>query len=499
MRILIASSEVEPFAKTGGLADVCGALPGELAKLGHQVIVFLPAYRCVSHAGVRLEPANIEFSVPVGSRWMTARLLTAYLPGTNVPIYFVDQPEYFDREQLYSENNADYEDNAARFIFFCRAVLEATRHLDWEPDLIHCNDWQTGLIPALLKLEYAPAGRLQNAASLITIHNMAYQGRFWHWDMLLTGLDWQYFNWRQMEFYGQLNLLKTGIVFADMINTVSPTYALEIQNSDQGCGLEGALHSRRSELHGILNGIDTRQWNPETDRHLAERYNVNSWQAGKAACKRALQQSCHLEQAPHKPLIGIVGRLASQKGWSLILPTMRQWLSTIDVQWVVLGTGQSEYENALRQLNRTFPGRVSANLQFSDALAHQIEAGADIFLMPSQYEPCGLNQMYSMAYGTVPVVRRTGGLADTVIDASAENMSAGRATGFTFEGFAQHQMEHALARAVHLHQKYPQEWQALVTRGMNQDWSWQASARRYIELYERAAVLQVSHRQHQAH
>jgi starch synthase len=489
MRILFASSEVEPFAKTGGLADVCGALPRELERAGHEVVVFMPAYRTVRRCGQMITATGIEMAVPVGSKLVTGRLLESRLPGSNVVVYLVEQADYFDRPDLYGENGEGYPDNCERFIFFCRAILEAVRLMESEFDLIHANDWQTGLLPAYLKTEYATADGFERTASLLTIHNLAYQGRFWHWDMLLTGMDWKYFNWRQMEFFGQLNLLKTGIAFADAINTVSPTYAGEIQGSEQGCGLEGILQSRASDLSGILNGIDTSIWNPARDPHLAQTYTVADWKVGKAKNKATLQRQLGLAEVPHQPLIGIVGRLATQKGWNLILPVMKQWLETIDVQWVILGTGQPEYETELLRLRTGNEAKLAVNLHFNEGLAHLIEAGADLFLMPSQYEPCGLNQMYSLAYGTLPVVRATGGLKDTVVDASEENIQAKRATGFSFGAFLPSSLEQALARAVCCYQKQPLVWSDMVERGMRQDWSWASSTAKYVELYERTVTL----------
>ena len=474
-----------PFAKTGGLADVAGALPQELAKAGVEVVVFMPAYHGIQEAGVALTELSVELEIPVGDRIVCGRLLSGTLEDSKVRIYFVDMPSYFQRRGLYGENGADYEDNCERFVFFSRAVLESIRILDLAPDLIHANDWQTGLIPALLATEYASVPAYQSIASLITIHNLAYQGLFLHRDMWLTGLDWQYFNWRQMEFYGQLNLLKSGLVFADSINTVSPTYAMEIQTEEQGCGLEGVLRHRSEVLSGILNGIDTSVWNPAVDPHLPLKYDVSSWETGKQINKRELQSKLGLPEVDDVPLIGVIGRLAEQKGWKLILDVMESWGdANEDVQWVVLGTGHPVFEQALSGLADRFPERIAARLEFSNEWAHLIEAGSDIFLMPSQYEPCGLNQMYSMAYGTVPVVRRTGGLADTVVDVNDSTLVERSATGFCFEPFESVAMGDAIQRALDVYRHHPAAWKQLVETGMNRDWSWGASARQYQRLYE---------------
>ena len=490
MNIVVASSEVVPFAKTGGLADVCGALPGQLMALGHQVSVFLPGYRSVVFGDHELFDTGLKLEIPLGKKLIEGQLFRTTLPGTTVNVYVVVRNEYYDRESLYGEQGNDYSDNCERFVFFSRSVLEAIRLLDLQPDIVHANDWQTGLIPALLKIEYASNPIYENIASLITIHNLAYQGIFPAEQMTLTGLDWKHFNHTEMEFFDQLNLLKTGIVFADAINTVSPTYAEEMKTVEQGYGLDGVLADRAESLSGILNGIDTNVWNPQTDPAIAQNFSVDNWPSGKGVCKQHLQQQFGLEVDRNKPLIGIVGRLASQKGWGMILQVMRQWLDERDVQWVVLGTGDLEYHTVLTSLYQMHPHKLGLRLGFSDELAHQIEAGSDMFLMPSQYEPCGLNQMYSMAYGTVPVVRRTGGLADTVIDAdenpniNSQPSELRRPNGFMFDEFETSSLEHAINRAVDVYRHDKDRWRALVNAGMESDWSWAASARAYQQLYQ---------------
>ncbi len=483
MNIVFASSEIVPFAKTGGLADVGGALPNELARLGHKPVVFLPAYRQAMQCGQPIEPTDISFSVPVGSKVVPGRLLRSHLPDGDVPVYLVEQNEYFGRDELYRVNGEDYRDNCERFAFFCRAVLQAIGALDLEVDILHANDWQTGLLPAYLRVEYGGVPGYQQIASLFTLHNLAYQGHFWHWDMLLTGLDWKYFNWHQMEFHGHLNLLKTGIVFADAVNTVSPQYALEIQHEPLGCGLEGVLRSRRDVLSGILNGVSYDVWNPAHDRALDTTFNAENWPDGKAKCKAALQQELGLPVEPRVPLIGLIGRLAGQKGWDLVADVMQKWVGHRDVQWAILGTGEAEYHKLLSKLSTDYPSRVAARLEFSDRMAHRIEAGADMFVMASQYEPCGLNQLYSLKYGAVPIVHHTGGLADTITDATPENLDAGKANGFSFLEYNTAALERTIERACDLYWSHPDLWSNLVTCGMNQDWSWSQSAQQYIELY----------------
>lgn len=491
MNILFVSSEVAPFAKTGGLADVCGSLPIELAKLGHQVAVIMPAYR-QTKGRTDIEPLNLKFDIPISNKIVRGRLLQGKLPGSEVPIYFVEQDDYFDRADLYRHKGEDYKDNCERFAFFCRAALEAIRLLKLDIDVVHCHDWQTCLIPAYLHIEYAHCHGYETIGSLLTIHNLAYQGIFWHWDMLLTGLDWKYFNWHQMEFYGKLNLMKTGLTFADGLTTVSPTYAEEIQSDPLGCGLEGVLQSRRDVLSGIVNGVNYAEWDPATDNHIPYKYSFANWQSGKGACKAALQSELGLPNAPRTPLIGLVGRMAEQKGWDLVAELMHRWVRDVDVQWAILGTGEPQYQDLIQWLARDYPHRVGLKLDFNEGLSHRIEAGSDIFLMPSRYEPCGLNQLYSLKYGTVPVVRATGGLKDTVVDATDDNLWNQQATGYAFENYSTAEMEAALGRALHAYHHIPERWQQLVETGMQQDWSWRHSAEQYVSTYE-----QVRTRRHQ--
>ncbi len=485
MNIAFASSEVVPFAKTGGLADVVEALPRELEKLGHHPIVFMPAYRQVWQCGVPIEPTDIEVTVGVGSKLVNGRLLLSRLPNSQVPVYLIQQDDYFDRPQLYRENGNDYKDNCERFAFFSRAVMQSLSAIGIPIDVLHCNDWQTGLLPAYLQIEYGHVPLYDRIATLFTLHNLAYQGSFWHWDMLLTGLDWKYFNWHQMEFHGHLNLVKTGIVFADAINTVSPQYAREIQSSPLGCGLEAVLRHRADVLSGIINGVNYDTWDPSHDPLINTPYDATNWTVGKAKCKAALQQELGLPVEPDHPLIGLVGRLAGQKGWDLVGEVMQRWAGYRDVQWAILGTGEQNYHHLLQQLSQTHPHRVAARLEFSDTMAHRIEAGADMFVMASQYEPCGLNQLYSLRYGAVPIVHHTGGLADTITDASLENIAAGVANGFSFRSYDIGNLEEALTRACHMYAHEPQTWQRLVETGMQQDWSWTRSAEQYLDLYSR--------------
>jgi starch synthase len=481
MNVVVIASEAVPFAMTGGLADVAGSLPCALERLGHNATLMLPCYRQAWKAGPALEATGLTLRVPVGPKVVEGHVHRARLPGSNVPVYLIDQPLYFDRAQLYQEDGTDYPDNCERFVFFCRASLEAIRQLNLRPDVLHCNDWQTGLVPVYLEEFYRKLPGLASVGTLLTVHNMAYQGSFWHLDMPLTGLDWRLFNWQQLEFHGRLNLLKAGLVFADLLSTVSPTYAREIQTPELGCGLDGLLRSRRNDLFGIVNGIDTRVWNPRTDERLASRYDVEGVMAGKAACKAQLQRRAGLPERPEVPVFAQIGRLDRQKGWDLLAEVADDLLRG-DIQLLILGEGQPRYHKLLDQLASQHPGKIRAFLEFSPHLAHQIEAGTDIFLMPSLYEPCGLNQLYSLAYGTVPVVRATGGLADTVVDATPLALADGTATGFAFREPTARALRLACQRALAL---WPDRsaWTRLVQSGMRTDWSWDRSARAYNELY----------------
>lgn len=494
MKIVLASSEAIPFAKTGGLADVASALPKALAEAGHEVSLFLPYYQqSITSRGFTdsdFEPCPDKVMITIGSKDIEAGLLKATFPDSNVTVYLVDQPHYFDRPELYHENGRDYQDNCERFIFFSRSVLEFTEKLKLQPDVIHSNDWQTGLIPALLKIEFQDRPGFEKTASVFTIHNMAFQGQYWHWDMLLTGIDWKYFNRHQMEFFGQLNLLKTGIVFSDMITTVSPTYAQEIRTERFGYGLNGVLDTHADRLVGILNGVDTSEWNPETDAHIASNYNEQTVQQGKPECKAALQKRMGLPQKPDTPLLGTISRMTDQKGFSLILDAAENLLAN-DVQMIFLGTGDPFHEASFVDLANRFPDKVATYIGFDEILAHQIEAGLDIFLMPSQFEPCGLNQMYSLIYGTVPLVHEVGGLADSVVDASPLNLENGTANGISFWHFDATVLYRQMRRAMDLYSDQ-QTWNKLINTGMTKDWSWKQSAHNYLSVYQRACSIHAS-------
>jgi len=489
MHVVMAAAEAIPFAKTGGLADVCGTLPLKLAEQGHRCSIFIPAYKRALECGFAMVDTHISFVVDMAGRPMSARILKTTLGNGSVDVYLVDQPLYFDREQLYGDYRGDYRDNCERFCFFSRCVVEAIERLRLPVDIIHCHDWQAGLIPAYHKTNFREFRWYKNAASVMTIHNLAYQGRYWQHDMGLTAMDWQYFNWQQMEFYGDLNLLKTGISFSDFVTTVSPSYAMEIQTPAFGCGLDGTLRVRGNRIAGIVNGVDYDVWDPRNDIHLAQGYNVDNWPAAKGKNKSDLQRLVGLPERADVPMIGLIGRLAEQKGWDLVKPLLEQTVDSIDVQWVILGNGEQRFANALSELARRRPDRVAVRLEFSDPLAHKIEAGSDMFLMPSRYEPCGLNQLYSLRYGTVPIVHATGGLIDTVTNLNEASWAAGTATGFSFQNYDFESLKECVQRGIDTYSREPKVWATLVETGMTQDWSWTSSASAYETAYRRAREL----------
>lgn len=492
LRVLLAASEAVGFAKTGGLADVAGSLPIALARRNVDVRVVLPLYRAARETGL-CQPTDIHLNVQVGPRNYEGRVWWAKLPHSEVPVYLIEQQHFFDRDDKsaghglyqYSDNGSkrDYPDNGERYIFFCRALLDMLGGLDFWPDLIHANDWQTGLVPAYLREHYGhhSPGHAR-IRTLYTIHNMAYQGMFPPLMMAMTGLDHRLFTFDRLEFHGNVCFMKAGITYADFISTVSPRYAEEIQTSAFGCGLESTLQARRHRLTGIVNGVDYAAWDPANDPHLPVRYDPTSVFTNKPICKAALQRRFHLPEWRTTPLLGIVARLADQKGIELLLKCGEEILRR-DTQLVLLGDGDPHYQHWLQRLRDQYPDRVGVYFGFSEDLAHLIEAGSDIFLMPSKYEPSGLNQLYSLRYGTVPVVRAVGGLSDSIGDCNDDTLRAGVATGFKFGPYTGSAFLGAVERALHCYRHRPDIWSRLVLTGMNQDWSWDRSAGEYVRLY----------------
>jgi starch synthase len=480
MQITFAASESTPLAKTGGLADVVGALPPELVKLGHQVRVFLPFYARIRQQ-LEAEPkiAVRSITIPFSNH---NRFVDVVDGGKRdgVQFYFIDCPELFDRKELYGVSGADYADNAERFGLFCRAVLEASKRLG-VPDVFHVHDWQAALIPVYLRTTYADDPVLRSAATVLTIHNAAYQGKFPPATTEQLLFPWEIFTMDQVEQFDRFNFLKGGVVFSDLLTTVSRKYAEEIQTAEFGEMLEGVLLKRAADLRGILNGVDYAQWNPAADGHLAAHYTPENLE-GKRICRADLLHAFGLEKiADTTPVIGIVSRLATQKGFGIVAKIVEE-LADRDLAVVALGTGDPYYENLFRGWAFRHPDTVAVQIRYDDALAHKIEAGADMFLMPSRYEPSGLNQMYSLKYGTVPIVRATGGLDDTIEEWDAVK---GTGTGFKFEGFDPEALLVEIDRALEAFRD-KKGWTRLMLNGMARDYGWPGPAKEYVRVYEEA-------------
>jgi starch synthase len=476
MRILMVASEAIPWAKTGGLADVIGALPQALARLGHEVSVVIPRYR-----GIVAGDASGRLTATVGPRSADAPVYE--LTSRGVRTVFIDQPDLFDRPGLYGEGTTDYPDNPLRFAFLARAALEwaATRAQPF--DVVHAHDWQAGLVPVMLGTTDRGRSRLARMPAVFTIHNLAYQGLFPPEWLPLLGLPWDLMRIDALEYWSKISFLKGGIVFSRVITTVSPRYAQEIQSREYGFGFDGILRHRSLDLVGILNGIDYDQWDPARDVHLPEPYSASNLQ-GKDAAKRSVLEAYGIrpeEAALRRPLVGMVSRMVDQKGFDLVA-LLADELPRLDASFVVLGTGDRRYEEMWRRLAARYPDRIGARIGFDEGLAHLVEGGADIFLMPSRFEPCGLNQMYSLRYGTVPVVRATGGLYDTVRNYDPRT---GQGTGFTFDEYSPRALLGTLQWALDTY-KDRRAWRRMQLAGMREDNSWDARARNYVEVYERA-------------
>jgi len=473
MKILYISSEITPFAKTGGLADVAQALPKAIKALGHDIRTVMPKYLSVAEQSLAMEQVT-PFTVPMHNGLQGAMLWQAEIDF--VPTYFIENDAYFNREGVYGLDDGDYPDNLERFIFFCKAALECCKAVGFAPDVIHCNDWQTAALPGILKATYvtyrkdpffSPVPKL-----VYTIHNISYQGRFPedHWPIL--SLPRSYYTY-DFEFYGQINLTKSAIHLADVITTVSETYAREIQTTDLGFGLQDALQSHQNNFYGILNGVDYQQWSPDTDPYTYGIHYSADDLSGKRLIKSRLREEYSLPDRDNVPLIGMTTRFVEQKGIDLITECAEQILQ-LDTQMIVLGSGAPRYHDFFEWLQGRYPDRVGVYIGFNNELAHRIEAGADIFFMPSLFEPCGLNQIYSLKYGTLPLVRLTGGLADTIEDG---------VNGFTFFDFTVHDFFDAAQRAIDAYHKHPNRWKQMMITAMGQDFSWAKSAEKYLAVY----------------
>jgi starch synthase len=473
LRILVCASEVVPFAKTGGLADVAGALPQALAALGHDARICLPYYREVRESGAKVRLLVKDLPVPLGGKTVLVDLLHSD-DIAGVPTYFIRSDAYFDRNSLYGQP-----DDPQRFTLFCRAVLEFLRQDAWSPEVIHCNDWQTGLIPTYLKTIYADDPKLGKIGTLFTIHNLAYQGLCDVSALDDAGLGRDLFAMEKLEFYGQVNLLKAGLVFADTVSTVSETYSREILTPEYGERLEGVLKCRADRLFGIINGLDYQVWDPEHDTHLDLPFSLDSSQ-NKAACVTALRRRVGLPDSD-APLVGLVSRLSAQKGWDLLEEALPALVER-GLQFVILGTGEQRYHDLLQRLAECHPENVAIALAFDNTLAHRIYGGSDIFLMPSYYEPCGLGQMIALRYGSVPVVRATGGLADTIQEFDP---ATGKGNGFVFSEYSGAALVAAMDRAAAVHAD-AKKWTRLMKNGMRAEFSWEKSARKYATAYRKA-------------
>ena len=487
LTICYVASEIAPFMKTGGLGDVLGALPKAVAQQGHNVKVFVPYYRHITLTPNRLRSVEINHAVNIQGKQYPIMLYIYRNTKTKVEMYFIGNDEMFSRAGVYvdPETNQDYEDNDERFIFFNKAVFAVMAKQRIRPDIVHVHDWQTAIFPVYGKTTYASEPELSNTKYVLTIHNLAYQGVFPPETFDKLDLDKSLLQpmTGPFEFYGKVNFLKAGILFADKITTVSKQYASEIQTSEFGCGLEGVLKKRSEDIHGILNGVDYTVWSPSRDRKLFHTYHIANL-SGKRMNKVELLNEAHLPIRDTAPLIGMITRLVDQKGLDLVVAAAKR-LFAMNVQMVILGTGDQKYHDAFKKLQEQYPDKFRAFLKFDDTLAHRIEAASDIYLMPSRFEPCGLNQLYSLKYGTVPVVRKVGGLADTVVD---YNPATKEGTGFVFEEYTPEAMLGAIERAVELFQK-KRAWTKVMKAGMREDFSWNKSATKYIDLYQQVHEL----------
>lgn len=467
LRIVLAASEVVPYAKTGGLADVAGALPKALAKLGCDVSIIMPRYSNIKTGSLLIENLDVPFA------YRTKKCSIWYEEQQGVPIYFVDIPEYFWRDGLYG-----HRDDAERFAFFSRAVLEFYRRIGKKVDVFHCNDWMTGLLPVYLRTNYAHDPFFASTATILTIHNLAFHGMFGLDAITYFGLgSYLMHGEKGLEFSNVASSLKGGILYSDAITTVSKRYAEEIQTSEYGFRMDGLLKQRRYSLIGILNGVDVEDWNPQTDKYIAANYSANDL-SGKEICKRELLKKFSLPTDLKRPLIGVISRMTDQKGFDLIMKIMNRILET-RANFVLLGSGADSYERYFQALRDRCPDRVGVYFGFNNSLAHQIEAGCDIFLMPSSYEPCGLNQMYSLIYGTVPIVRATGGLDDTVVNFDRVKLEG---NGFKFYNYKAEELLERIYEALIAYNE-PELWQRIMLNGMTEDFSWDVSARKYLDVY----------------
>jgi len=478
MHIVFGVSEYYPLVKVGGMADFAGSFTKKLASCGHRVSVVLPGYSAIERNRLNVKDTGIQFTIPIGKE-NVAGSVSEIKMSENLTIYLIENEHYFDRDYLFGTGDKGYTDNAERFLFFSRAILELAEKLP-DADVFHMNDWHTAIALFYLKEYYQKLGKFTGVKSLLTIHNLGYQGLFWHHDMHLLNMGWEYFTADGIEFYDHINFLKSGIVFADEITTVSPAYAREIQTPETGFGLDGILRSRADHLTGILNGVDYKIWNPWFDKLIESRYSGKQF-GRKLANKMELQREMGLEKEPDTPLITIISRLTEQKGIDLILPVF-DMIMDMGIQFVLLGTGKSDLEDFFRGAEHRYKGRVVSYIGYDETVAHRIHAAGDIYLMPSRYEPCGLSQLYAMKYGNVPLVRLVGGLRDTVI---TTDRGMEQATGFGFEYYSPYTLYETLKDAVTLYREDRDAFQRLARNGMEQRFSWTETAKNYQKIYKK--------------
>jgi starch synthase len=478
MRVIFISAEVAPFAKSGEMADVASALPKYLSYLGMEVSVFMPKYRRPEIESLPKEVVSSDLHVPLGDVKAKARVYKSELGKYD--IYFIDNPKYFLRENIYGTGRGEYLDNDERFIFFNRAVLEYLLKAKMFADIIHCNNWPTALIPVLLKTQYASQSQFSNVATVFTLHNISYQGEFPPETLALTGLNWSYFSPSQLSLNGKFNFLKAGILFSDAFNTVSSSYKREILTKKYGFGLEGLLKQRKGVFSSIRNGVDYETWNPEIDPFIECNYSAASMK-GKEINKRDLCQEFGLTINPRVPLLSVVSYMTANKGFDILLDAMGE-LVEMDLGFVILGHGDEKYQRAFLSLQKQHLGRLAVKMDMNPSLLHKVAAGADIFLIPSRYEPCGLNQLYSFRYGSVPVVRATGGLRETVKPFNTKTL---KGNGFMFKEYSSKALAKSVKQALHCYRR-PKIWKRIMQNGLEEDFSWEHAAKRYVKLYERS-------------
>jgi len=480
MRLLLASSEVYPYSKTGGLADMVGALGAALGRCGQKVAIVTPLYAGIRERFPDIRRVDLPLEFPLGDRHVRGETWTLE-DGPGVSVYFIDQPGFYQREGLYQKDGQDYPDNAERFLSFSKAIAHLALHLPDTPELVQLNDWQTGFAALFLHHRRAAMQGSPAPAVCMTIHNLAYQGQFPAALYPLTNLPWEYYKMEGVEFYGQVSSLKAGIAFADTITTVSPSYAREITTPELGCGLDGLLRRRQDRLHGILNGVDYEDWNPSSDPYIQHSFSPEML-SGKLENKLALQKEFGLPEDATIPLFGNIARLVEQKGVDILLGALQEMLAT-KLQFVQIGAGAPAFEQGFQDLARRFPQNTSVRIGFDEGLSHRIEAGCDFYLMPSHFEPCGLNQMYSLRYGTIPIVRCTGGLADTVVDIRED---PDRANGIKFDEYSAQALAKAMRKALALYAE-PGLMEHYRRNGMTADFSWNKTAGQYLEVFSKTA------------